>query len=145
MMIRPERIMPPTRLSYGRMRMLLYDLAPQLTVSSALLPDGLCGCYDDESQTILIDRRLTYTAKKCTLVHELVHWRRGDHDCGSVGESRTRRETARRLISLFEYATVENIWEGDAFRMADELDVTPQVLEDYRAMLSDSIQKHREG
>lgn len=52
-------------MTYGAMRRAIIGLP--VTVSSALLPDGLWGCYDNETHVILIDRRLTYTAKRCTL------------------------------------------------------------------------------
>ena len=67
------------RMTYGAMRRAIIGLP--VTVSSAILPDGLWGCYDNENNVILIDRRLTYTAKRCTLVHELLHWRHGDTGC----------------------------------------------------------------
>lgn len=59
------------RMTYGAMRRAIVGLP--VTVSSAILPDGLWGCYDAENHVILIDRRLTYAAKRCTLVHELLH------------------------------------------------------------------------
>lgn len=49
------------RMTYGAMRRAIVGLP--VTVSSAILPDGLWGCYDDENRVILIDRRLTYAAK----------------------------------------------------------------------------------
>ena len=52
------------RMTYGAMRRAIIGLP--VTVSSAILPDGLWGCYDNENNVILIDRRLTYTASCCT-------------------------------------------------------------------------------
>ena len=121
------------------MRMALYDLAPQLTVASAIPPDGMCGCYSEETQTILIDRRLTYTAKRCTLVHELVHWKHGDDSCSQKWEARARMEAARLLISPAEYALAERAYDADPWLMADVLDVTVHVLNDYRSLLRDSV------
>lgn len=118
--------------------MLLYEIAPQLTVASAILPGNLCGCYDEVTQTILIDRRLTYEAKKCALVHELVHWKRGDRDCGDIGETRTRRETAARLVSPLEYAAAERIYGNDVYALASELGVTVPVIEDFRTLLHEA-------
>ena len=72
------------RMSYGQMRMALYDVAPDLHVASARLPGKLDGVYCLSTNTVLIDRRITYTRKRCALVHELVHWRHGDdttHGC----------------------------------------------------------------
>lgn len=127
---------------YGRMRMMLYHVAPELTVASAMLPSGLDGCYCEETQTILIDRRLTYTAKRCVLVHELMHWRHGDAGCGPLNgkaERRARRETALALVSPVEYALAEQLYDGEPEPIAQELDVTRQVIEDYRLMLHDGI------
>ncbi|MCX8646280.1 hypothetical protein J3T92_06630, partial [Bifidobacterium sp. B4081] len=31
------------------------------------------------SNMILIDRSMTYTQKRCTLVHELIHWQHADN------------------------------------------------------------------
>lgn len=50
-------------------------------------------------------------------------------------ENRTRRETATMLISPTEYVIVENTYEGDVFRIAAELDVDKQVVEDYQNMV----------
>ncbi len=91
---------------------------------------------------------MTYTRKRCTLMHELVHWLHGDQTCtGVIGnrhERRTRLETARRLISPLEYATAETIWDGKPGLIADELNVTQEIVEDYRSMLHDMIPHERE-
>ncbi|MFR8924906.1 MAG: ImmA/IrrE family metallo-endopeptidase [Bifidobacterium longum] len=125
------------------MRMALYDVAPELNVSSALLPGILDGIYCLETNTILIDRRITYTRKRCTLVHELVHWRHGDDTTsGCMGgkmERRCRRETAILLIDPAEYALAERMYDGDPYQMAAELNVTVQIIEDYRALLYEHV------
>ena len=36
------------------------------------------GFYDETTRTILIDRQLIYCQKRCTLVHELIHWQHTD-------------------------------------------------------------------
>lgn len=124
-------------MTYGAMRRAIIGLP--VTVSSAILPDGLWGCYDNENNVILIDRRLTYTAKRCTLVHELLHWRHGDTSCDRVAQSReehrTRRETALTLVNPTELALLERMYEYES-QIADELNVTTQVLEDYRSTLA---------
>ena len=47
---------------------------------------------------ILIDRSMTYTQKRCTLLHELIHWQHADKTTtgvyGARIEHRTKRETA---------------------------------------------------
>lgn len=124
-------------MTYGQMRWTADALG--VTVSSAILPPGFAGVYDDETETILIDRRMTYRQKRCALVHELVHWKHGDIACTpklkSKNESRTRIETARMLIHPETYATAERIYDADPFSIADELEVTMQVIDDYRRIL----------
>ncbi|UIY46309.1 ImmA/IrrE family metallo-endopeptidase [Bifidobacterium pseudocatenulatum] len=125
------------RMTYGAMRRAIVGLP--VTVSSALLPDGLWGCYDAATEVILIDRRLTYTAKRCTLVHELLHWQHGDTGCAndhSKQERRARRETASLLIDPVELALLERMYD-DPWSIADELNVTIQVLTDYRQILAE--------
>ena len=117
------------------MRMRLYETAPGLTVMSAILPDGLCGLYDAATDVILIDRRMTYTRKRCTLVHELVH--RAHGDTGHEHERSRRMETAGLLIDPAEYALAERMYEGNAWLIAEELNVTVQIIDDYRTMLHD--------
>ena len=123
------------------MRNAILDL--DVCVCSALLPDKTYGLYDESKRLILIDRRMTYTRKRCTLMHELVHWLHGDQTCtGVIGnrhERRTRPETAGRLITPLEYATAEATYDGEAYSMAVELGVTMQVLKDYQDMLHDTI------
>ena len=54
-------------------------------------------------------------------------------------ERRARRETALMLISPAEFAMSEELWDGDTWHMAAELDVTMQVLTDYRQILKDGL------
>ena len=100
-----------------------------------------CGVYDECLQAIAINRDMTYVQKRCTLVHELFHWLHGHEGCdglyGSKHERLVRRETAIFLINPVECAIAETAYEGDEFNMSADLDVTVQVLEDYRRMLRD--------
>ena len=94
----------------------------------------------------MIDRRLTYAAKRCTLVHELLHWKYGDDGCSndrSRQERRTRTQTALLLIDPIELAALERMYDDDLWSIAEELNVTTQVLTDYRAMLNTSRIKER--
>lgn len=127
-------------MTYGAMRRAITGLP--VTVSSAILPDGLWGCYDNENHVILIDRRLTYAAKRCTLVHELLHWRHGDTGCSNNSsklERRARRETALTLIDPLHYGMLEQMYEGDSWNIAQELEVTQQVLGDFRLAMSERV------
>lgn len=124
-------------MTYGDMRRAITDLP--VAVSSALLPEGWQGAYCDEDKVILIDRRLTYSGKRCTLVHELVHWWYGDDDCSNARsrqERRTRTQTALLLVDPMELAALERMYD-DMWSIANELNVTTQVLTDYRQILSE--------
>lgn len=128
------------RMTYGAMRRAIIGLP--VTVSSAILPDGLWGCYDDENRVILIDRRLTYAAKRCTLAHELLHWRHGDTGCSNDSsklERRARRETALTLIDPLRYGMLEQMYEGNSWNISQELEVTQQVLGDFRLAMSERV------
>ena len=52
---------------------------------------------------------------------------------------RTRAETARLLISPTEYALAERMYDGNVWRIADELEVTLSLVSDYKEMLHDSV------
>ena len=128
------------RMTYGAMRRAITGLP--VTVSSAILPDGLWGCYDSENRVILIDRRLTYAAKRCTLVHELLHWWHGDTGCSNDSsklERRARRETALTLIDPLRYGMLEQMYEGNSWNISQELEVTQQVLGDFRLAMSERV------
>ena len=108
------------------------------------LDAGLCGCYLDAGRLIVIDDTLSGPQRRCTLAHELAHARHGDRGCLTVGggkaEARARRDTALQLIDPLAYASAEAMYEGDAWWIACELDVTVQVVEDYRMLLHDGVQ-----
>lgn len=128
------------RMTYGAMRRAIIGLP--VTVSSAILPNELWGCYDAENHVILIDRRLTYAAKRCTLVHELLHWRHGDTGCSNDSsklERRARRETALTLIDPLHYGMLEQMYEGNSWNISQELEVTQQVLGDFRQVMAERV------
>lgn len=129
--------------TYGQMRRQADSL--DVTIASAHLPGDIEGCYDQHANMILIDRSMTYTQKRCTLLHELIHWAHKDASkrgiYGTRVEHRTRRQTALKLIDPLEYRTAEAMYEGNPYQIACELDVTLQVIQDYRAFLNG----HRNG
>jgi Zn-dependent peptidase ImmA (M78 family) len=108
-------------------------------VCSDKLPPYRQGLYSRALNLIVVDREATYRVKRCALAHELVHWSHGDDGCNTRlylrAERRTRRETAMLLVSPSDYAIAEQIYEGDAFRIAAELDVTRQIVDNYREMV----------
>lgn len=100
-----------------------------------------CGVYDECTQTIAINRDMTYVQKRCTLIHELFHWLHGHEGCDGLYDGKherlVRRETAIFLIDPVECAIAETAYDGDEFNMSTDLDVTVQVLDDYRRILRD--------
>lgn len=126
-------------MSYGQMRRWA-DRRRILVASTTTLGSDVKGVYDSPNQVILIDRGIDYTAKRCAFVHEFVHWEHNDHGCGTLigakAERRTRKLTAQLLVSPVEYAMAEEMYEGDPFRIANELDVTYQVIRDYQTWLT---------
>lgn len=102
------------------------------------LPCGICGVYDWRRDRIVLHDGLTPVQARCTLCHELEHVRHGDRSCTGKGEARARRRTALRLVSPVDYAAAEQVYDGCAWRIACELGVTMQVVEDYRQILHDS-------
>ena len=132
------RDLTPIRgLSYGDMRRFADSLG--VAVCSRSLPGELEGFYHAPTNLIVIDRSMDYTMKRCALAHELVHWSHGDSICVPVIhtriENRTRRETATLLVSPTDYALAETMYEGDVAHIAAELNVTEQIIEDYRDMV----------
>lgn len=129
----------PPHATYGELRRLC--AASHIDVTSAILPKTINGIYNHNLHIIVIDRRMTYTQKRCTLVHELIHHLYGDDACDPILhariEHRTRRETANTLIPTTEYATLEHEYDGDRYHIATELDVTIQVINDYQNMILD--------
>lgn len=113
-----------------------------LTIVSYRLPRDTCGLYDDRRKLILLADWLNQRQRRCTLCHELIHAKHHDSGCGTQYglkcERRCRRETALVLISPVNYGMVEQVYEGNTWMMSVELDVTIQVLNDYRQLLHDS-------
>lgn len=129
-------------MTYGELR----NYAAQLgvTVFSDHLPKGVNGIYDDIYRAIVIDRDVTYRVKRCALVHELIHWSYRDDACNghtsNKYEIRTRRETARLLIPTKRYESIGDEYCGEGHLMAIDLDVTMQVLTDYKELVLDRRQ-----
>lgn len=111
-------------------------------VEERRLAGDRCGIYYAPLRLIILDERLAGFQRRCTLCHELIHARYHDSGCGTAygvkAEHRARRETALRLISPVAYAAAEQVYDGCAWRIACELGVTMQVIDDYRRALLDS-------
>jgi Zn-dependent peptidase ImmA (M78 family) len=108
-------------------------------ISSGNLPEKVNGLYDLSLNSIVIERNVNYTQKRCALVHELIHWHYGDDRRDSLlyrrAECRTRRMTASVLVSSSKYATLENLYEGNVFLIANDLNVTKNVITDFQTLV----------
>lgn len=130
------------RMSYEDMRRAVELTRPAPHVFEEGLPENINGVYDELTHIIVIDPRLNERQKRCTLAHELLHWTHGDARCQSQyddkAETHVRKETATLLINPFDYIQSERVYEGEAFLVAVDLNVTVGVLEDYRSILEDA-------
>ena len=110
-----------------------------MNIREQRLEHELCGLYDHERHTIVLDPKLSDVQRLCTLAHELNHARYGDslrdHWLSGKCERRARRDTALRLVSPLEYRLAECMFEGERFLMAADLGVTLHVLEDYQSLV----------
>ena len=108
---------------------MLRDLAPQMSLIFAMLPDGISGLTDGRSR-IWLDARLDEVERRCALMHELLHVEHGHTGCqGPRAERRVRMEAARRLIA-FERLLESYRWCHGPTELAEELSVTREVLAD---------------
>lgn len=93
------------------------------------LRPGLWGATDGHER-IWIDHRLGQVERRCTLVHELEHLRRGHHSCQDERTERAvRAAAARRLLPDPRVIAEALVWARcDIEAAADELWVTEDVL-----------------
>lgn len=87
---------------------------------------------------IVLDRRLGRIDRRCALAHELRHAEHHDQQIADIGpdgprlarrqESRADREAAQRLIDLDELADALRAHPDHPTAVAEELDVTVDVL-----------------
>lgn len=108
-----------------------------LDAHSVELPAGQ-GWWLPDVLGIVLDRRLTRVERRCALAHELRHVDHDDVQVSGIGpdgpriarrqETRADREAARRLIEVEALAVALAAHPDDATAVADELDVTTEVL-----------------
>lgn len=89
------------------------------------------GFYEHDTETVYINERLTMRGRRCTLVHETIHWERGDESTDNLSihtarEVEVDHEAARRLIS-FPQLIWAMTYHGNGRKACDTLDVDPAV------------------
>lgn len=101
------------------------------------LPHGDDGRYTLAEHRVELRRGLTARAARSVLAHEIQHALAADPPT-RFGPVRARQETlARRraalmLVDSSEYAAAEAIYGPNVAPLADELDVLPSVIVDFR-------------
>lgn len=82
------------------------------------------------NNAIWIDKDLNQVERRCAIQHEQAHMDLGHTNCnGPREEQAARRLTAQKLIAWDALVDVFK-WAHTTFEAADELWVTPEVLED---------------
>lgn len=125
------------RMSYSQMRFACQTL-PITIDSEHMLPYGRFGLWVPDKRLILIDRRLTWDAKRSVLVHELMHWSHNDGTYPlftSQEETRARRETALFLIDPHLIHESAEAYEDNTWLMSEDLGIPETVIEDYRKLV----------
>lgn len=114
------------------------------------LPHNLLGYWHFPSRTVLLHPRLTQVERRCVLAHELAHVERGDHGRCATDWHRSKMETevheiaARRLIPI-EYLSLALLLHDNLHDQAEELWVTPHMLQVRLACLTDTERGIIEG
>lgn len=105
---------------------------PSLTITTALLPDGVDAYYYPEIDTVVLDQRLTEAGKRCALMHELVHRQLADDlptGFDRWQEKRCRDITARALINIVDLGDAV-MWSVEVEEQAEHLHVNTDTLLD---------------
>ncbi len=102
------------------------------------MPDGVPGRTNGRD-VIWLDKRLSQVERRCALTHELIHIEHAHEGCQPPGvEAKVRAEAARRLVRLDHLAKALSWSSRISFNeLADELWVTPEVLRDRFANLTE--------
>lgn len=93
------------------------------------LPAGVLGDTDGRTHIRMLIGQLQ-TERRCTITHEMIHVERGDDGCCDLkAEARVRRETARRMITIFALGEALAFYgELDVVALADEMWVDLDTL-----------------
>lgn len=113
---------------------------PQLTLIRTELRPGLIGYYHHPLGLIFLDSRSNPRQQKCVLAHELQHFKFSDMPTkhrwfGLRQERRASELAAFLLVPADKLKRVLKIYPDDINKVADELDVTLDILETRLAML----------
>lgn len=89
------------------------------------------------ADVIWLDPRMSQVERRCVLTHELVHLEYGHRGCQPPAVERVvRADTARRLVEFDRLSSAAR-WALSLEELADELWVTPLVVQDRLEVLSE--------
>lgn len=100
-------------------------------IHMAHLREGTLGLYDPSTDIVWIDINLTRGEQRSVLAHELGHAYYGHGYSDDRAEREADRYAANLLIDAESYAALER-WGLDEHAIADELDVTVDIVRAYR-------------
>ncbi|MCD1287288.1 ImmA/IrrE family metallo-endopeptidase [Brevibacterium sp. CCUG 69071] len=100
-----------------------------VTLSWRDLPPGMRGATDGSS-AIWMEPDLLQVERRCTLAHELAHIDLGHTEKTTVAEENAARRYAAQKLIDWDALVDAFRWAHNAHEAADELWVTPEVLED---------------
>ncbi|MGZ3337094.1 MAG: ImmA/IrrE family metallo-endopeptidase [Isosphaeraceae bacterium] len=90
------------------------------------------GLYLDDSRTIILNTLLTRAQATACLAHEIGHAVFGDRCSSPRAERRASEYGAALIINVKDYQAAERAVGSHAGALADELDVTPHLIEAWR-------------
>lgn len=105
-----------------------------LELTWADLPPGIRGLTDGSS-AIWMETAQLQVERRCTLAHELAHIDLGHTTKPTVAEEKAARRLAAQKLITWDALVDVFRWAHNAFEAADELWVTPEVLEDRLRLL----------
>lgn len=103
-----------------------------LDVDWADLGDRRRGEYRDDGRLIVLNRRLTRAQATSTLAHEVAHGVFGDRCSTPPIERRADEYGASLIINVTDYKRAERMVGVHCGALADELGVTPRLIEAWR-------------
>lgn len=103
-----------------------------LEVEWADLGERRRGHYLDDSRTIVLNRRMTRHQATAALAHEVGHAVFGDRCSTPAAERRASEYGACLIINVKAYQAAERLVGHHAGALADELGVTPHLIEAWR-------------